>query len=334
MSFDLLIKGLRRRDFLAAAAGVATWPQLARAQRRSPTIGYLYSGLLATIPAGIGAFRQGLAEQGYVEGRNVEIEFREAGNDITRVPALLDDLVRRRVDVLVVPGSMVAARAARAATQTIPIVFSVAGDPVQFGLVASLSHPGGNVTGITDFGNALSSKRLELIKLLVPSASLIAMLVTPISTQSGREVADAREAARALGLGVEVLSANTMEEIDAAFATLAQSRADAFSLVPSTLFLNNRGRIVALASRYHAPGVYPFVQFTEIGGLMSYGLNLIERNHQAGLYAGMILNGRSPADLPVHRLSTFELAINLKTAHSLGLTVPATFLALADRVIE
>jgi putative ABC transport system substrate-binding protein len=325
---------VRRRDVLAGLGGVAAWPQLAQAQQRSRTIGYLYSGELATNIAGVAAFRRGLDELGYVEGRNVTIEFREAGNDVTRVPALLAELIGRRVDVLVVPGSMVAALAAKAATTTIPIVFSAAGDPVQSGLVASLSHPGGNVTGITDFGNVLSAKRLEFIKLLVPVASRVAILVTPSNSRAAHEIASAREAARTLALDVLVLSADTAAEIEAAFATFAQRNVDAFCLVPSTLFVNYKTQIVDLASRYRVPGAYPFIQFTKLGGLMSYGFDLFERNYQAGLYAGLILNGKNPADLPVYRIARFELAINITTAKALGLTVPPSFLALADKVIE
>jgi putative ABC transport system substrate-binding protein len=234
----------------------------------------------------------------------------------------------------VVPGSAPAALAAKSATATIPILFSIAGDPVEMGLVPNLSRPGGNVTGVTDFGNLLSAKRLELIKMLVPAAVRVAILVTPNNTRAEREVTDARDGARALGLDALVLAADTTQEIDAAFVTIAQKHADAFSLVPSTLFLNRREQIVGLAARYGVPGVYPFIQFTEIGGLMSYGLSLVERNHQVGVYAGLILNGQSPADLPVRRLERFELAINMTTARRLGLTVPASFIALTDRVIE
>ncbi len=328
---------MRRRHFLAtiaaAATSLPTWPPSARAQQRSRTIGYLYSGELAANAAGVDAFRRGLGDMGYVEGRNVTIEFREAGNDVARVPALLRDLVGRHVDVLVVPGSMPTALAAKAATAEIPIVFSIAGDPVETGLVASLNRPGGNVTGITDFGNELSAKRLELMKLLAPATSRIALLVTPNNSRAAGEVANAREGACALGLDVVVLAANSAAEIDAAFATLAEQRTDAFSLVPSTLFLNNRSQIVALAARYRVPGAYPFIQFAEIGGLMSYGLDLTERNYQAGRYAGLILGGTNPADLPVHRLTRFELALNTTTAKALGLTVPARFLVLADKVL-
>ena len=328
---------LRRRDVLAAAmasaaATISARPARARAHR--PTIGYLYSGELATSDPGVDAFRAGLAEAGYAEGRNVDIDFRIAKHDLARIPALLHDLIRRQVDVIVVPGSGLTVRAAKAATATIPIVFSIAGDPVAMGLVASLNRPGGNVTGITDFGNALSAKRLELLKQLAPAASRIAILATPSNSQAAPEVDEARAAARALGLEVLVLAANTAGEIETAFMTLAQKRADAFSLVPSSLFLNRQAQLVSLASRYRVAGAYPFIQFVAAGGLMSYGVSLFERNQQAGLYAGLILKGEKPADLPVRRLARFELAINMTTAKALGLVVPSRLLALADKVIE
>ncbi len=326
---------MRRRDVLAAIGGIAIWPGLAQAQqRRLPVIGYLYAGSFAENQGSVDAFRKGLAETGYVEGRNVAIVFREARNDVAAIAALARDLVRRRVDVIVVPGSGPAALAAKAATDIIPIVFSLAGDPVALRLVESLSRPGGNVTGITDFGNALSGKRLELIKLLIPTASRIAILATPSNSQAERAVANAREGAQALGLDLLVLSANTVVEIDTAFATLAQRRADAFSLVPSALFVSRRTQIIDLAARYRVPAMYPFIQFAEAGGLMSYGSSLTERNRQSGTYTGLILNGARPADLPVRRIERFELVINMKTAQALGLAVPPSFLALADKVIE
>ena len=327
---------MRRRDFLAAVGGAATWAQPAKAEpRRVPTIGYLYAGSLAEGPReNVEAFHKGLAETGYVEGRNVTFEFREAKGDLTLLPALARDLVRRQVDVILAPGSGVAALAAKAATDTIPIVFSNAGNPVQSGLVASLGHPGGNITGVADFGIELSAKRLELLKLLLPAASVVAYLAVRNQPQAAGEFAHAQEAARSLGMDVSVLWVSTVEEIDAAFATLAERRVDAVCLVTNVLFFGHRERIIGLAARHRLPTVYPFIQYAQSGGLMSYGSSLMERAYQAGVYVGLILNGQKPADLPIRRLTKFELAINMATAKTLGLTVPARFLALTDKVIE
>jgi putative ABC transport system substrate-binding protein len=280
------------------------------------------------------AFRRGLAEMGYVEGRNLAIEFREAHNDLTRLRELARDLVRLRVDVIVAPGSGAAARAARAETATIPIVFSDSGDPVTSGLIASLSHPGGNVTGVSDFGDGLSAKRLEFMKLLVPATSVVALLIGANLPTTARDAEATRELARSLGVDTFVLSLGTADDIDAAFATLVRKRANGFCLVPNVLFALRRDQIVDLAWRHRIPGIYPTTYFVEGGGLMSYGSSIPERNYQTGIYVGLILKGRSPADLPVHRLTKFELAINMTTAKALGLTVPPSFLALADKVIE
>ncbi len=325
---------MRRRDFLAAIAGAAACTPVARAaQRPDPVIGYLYAGSFGTYAESVEAFWKGLAELGYVRGRNVSVEFREAHNDLSRLPDLARDLVRREVSVIAVPGSGPAVLAARAATATIPIVFSNAGDPVRLGYVASLSRPGGNVTGVTDFGNELSAKRLELIKLLVPAASRIGILITRNYPAIAREIANAREAASVLSLEIAESVVGNQQEIDAAFAAFAEQRVDSVCITPSPLFVSQREQIVALAARYRLPAVYPFVQFPQIGGLMSYGTSLAERSYQAGVYTGLILKGANPADLPVRRLSRFELVLNMSTARTLGLTVPARFLALTDEVI-
>jgi putative ABC transport system substrate-binding protein len=326
---------MRRRDFLAALAGAgACSPQSLAAQGTDPVIGYLYAGSLGANAPSVEAFRRGLAEAGYVEGRNVRIEFREAHNDLSRLSELALDLVRRGVSVIVVPGSGPAARVAKAATSTIPIVFNNAGDPIRSGLVASLSRPGGNVTGVTDFGNTLSAKRLELIKLLVPAVSRIGILITQNYPAVGGEIVSARDGAGALSLETVATVVANQQEIDAAFAAFAQERMDGVCLVPSPLFVNQREQIVELAARYRLPAVYPFIQFPEIGGLMSYGTSLSERYRQAGIYTGLILNGANPAELPVRRLSKFELVINMRTARALELTVPARLLAITDQVIE
>jgi putative ABC transport system substrate-binding protein len=326
---------MRRRDFLAGLGGAATWARPAKAEhRRIPTIGYLYAETLAESPReNVVAFHKGLGESGYVVGRNVTFEFREAKGDLALLPELARDLVRRHVDVILAPGSGVAARAAKAATDTIPIVFSNAGNPLRSGLVDSLSHPGGNITGVADFGIELSAKRLELIKLLIPTASLVAYLAVRNQPQTADELAKAEEHARTLGIDIFVLWVDTVEEIDAAFATLAERRVDAVCLVTNLLFFVNRESVIALAARHRLPTVYPFIQYTQSGGLMSYGSSLADRAYQAGVYVGLILNGQKPGDLPVRRLTKFELAINMTTAKALGLTVPARFLALADKVI-
>jgi putative ABC transport system substrate-binding protein len=326
---------MRRRDFLAIVGGAATWSRLAKAeQRRVPTIGYLYAGSLAEGQDNLEAFRQGLAETGYVEGQNVTFEYREAKDNLALLPELARDLVHRQVDVILAPGSGAATLAAKAATSTIPIVFSNAGNPSQSGLVASLSHPGGNITGVADFGIGLSAKRLELIKLLIPAASVVAYLAVRNQPQAAREIAHAQEDARALGIDTFVLWVSSIEEINEAFATFSEKRVDALCLVTNALFFGHRERVIGLAARYHLPTVYPFIQYTQSGGLMSYGSSLMERAHQAGIYVGLILNGQKPADLPVRRLTKFELAINMTTAKALGLTVPARLLALTDKVID
>ncbi len=300
-----------------------------------PTVGFLYA---ETLPNGgqenVVGFHKGLAETGYVEGRNVAFEVRAAKGDHALLPELARDLVRRQVDVIMAPGSGVAALAAKAATDTIPIVFSNAGNPIQSGLVTSLSRPGGNITGVADFGIALSAKRLELIKVLLPGASAVAYLAVRDQPQTAGEIASAEEGARALGIEVSVLWVGSVAETEAAFATLAGQRADAVCLVTNAMFFDNRKRIVALAARHRLPAVYPFIQYTLSGGLMSYGSSLAERAYQAGIYVGLILGGQKPGDLPVRRLTKFELAINMTTAKTLGLTVPSRFLALTDRVIE
>ncbi|HLH90535.1 MAG TPA: ABC transporter substrate-binding protein [Xanthobacteraceae bacterium] len=325
-----------RRDFLAAVAGAAIWPHVARAQQpRIPMIGYLDAGSLAeSRQENAVAFNQGLAETGYVPGRNVAFEYREAKGNLELLPELARDLVRREVDVIMAPGSGVAALAAKAVTTTIPIVFSNAGDPVRSGLVASLSHPGGNITGVADFGIALSAKRLELTKLLIPSASRVGILAPLIQPQAAaHDIATAQEGARSLGIDLILLRVSSPDEIDTAFATLARQRVDALCLVTNLLFFSNRQRVIGLAAQHRLPTVYPFIQYAESGGLMSYGSSLTARAHQAGVYVGLILNGQKPGDLPIRRLTTFELAINMTTAKALGLAVPASFLALADRVI-
>jgi putative ABC transport system substrate-binding protein len=327
---------MRRREFLAAVAGSIAYASRAHAaQRPDPVIGYIYPGSFESVPNEVRkAFWQGLAEFGDVRGRNVSIELRQAHNDFSRLPDLALDLVHRGVSVIIVPGSMEAVSAAKSATDSIPIIFSNAvTDPVRAGLVASLSHPGGNITGIGDFGSVLSAKRLELIKLLVSDASRVGLLMTPINRATRPELTLAQDGARALSLEAIVAIADSQPEIDDAFAMFAEKRVDAVCVIPTSLFFDQRGQIVALAARHRLPAAYSHNLYPEIGGLMSYGASFVERAYHVGIYAGLILNGASPADLPVRRLSRFEFVLNITAAKALGLTVPARVLAITDRVI-
>jgi putative ABC transport system substrate-binding protein len=326
---------MRRRDFLAAIAGTLVCaPGVRAAQRPDPVIGYLYAGSLGANLDGEAAFWQGLAELGYAKGRNISVEYREAQNDVRRLPDLARDLVRRQVSVIFVPASGPALFAAKAATATIPIVFVNSGDPIRMGYVTSLSRPGGNVTGVSDFGDELAAKRLEFIKLLVPSAARIGILTLRNNAGLALEVAHARELAPSLSLETVEAFVVNLQEIDAAFASFAQARVDGVCFTPGPLFYGHRERIVALAARYRLPAVYPFVEYADVGGLMTYGISVTERSYEAGRYTGLVLNGANPAELPVRRLTKFRLVINLSTARTLGLTVPARLLAIADRVIE
>jgi putative ABC transport system substrate-binding protein len=327
---------MRRRAFLAAVAGALACAGGARAaQRPDPVIGFLYAGSFGGFPDVSKAFWRGLGEFGYVKGRNVGAVLREARNDLSRLPELALDLVRSAVSVIVVPGSVEAVLAARSATADIPIVFdNGVTDPVRAGFVASLSRPGGNVTGIANFGGTLSAKRLDLVKLLVPDASRVGILITPISPVTAVELANAQAGARALSLESIVVTADSRQEIDAAFAVLAEKRVDAVCVIPSLLLFDRRAQLAELAARHRLPAVYPFVEFVRSGGLMSYGARLTERTYQVGLYTGLILNGANPADLPVRRVTNFELALNMRAASEISLTVPPRFLALADEVIE
>jgi putative ABC transport system substrate-binding protein len=326
---------MRRRDFLAAIAGTLACSSSSRAARRpNPVIGYLFAGSLGPDPDGQPAFWQGLAELGFVRGRNVDVEYREAKNDVRRLPDLARDLVRRQVSVIFVPASGPALFAAKAATTTIPIVFVNSGDPIRMGYVASLSRPGGNVTGVTDFGDELAAKRLDLIKQLVPAAARIGILAPRNYAGLAREVEHARELAPALSLQTVESFVVDLQEVDAALASFVQDRVDGVCFTPGPMFFGQREQVVALVARYRLPAIYPFIEFAQAGGLMSYGISVTERTHEAGRYAGLILNGANPAELPVRRLTQFRLVINSSTARQLGLTVPARVLALADEVIE
>jgi ABC-type uncharacterized transport system substrate-binding protein len=325
---------LGRRKFLATLGGAAAaWPLLVRAQQPAmPVVGYLYRGSPEHTSRQVAAFQSGLSETGYIEGRNVAIEYRWAEGRSERLSALAADLVRSHVAIIVTPFSLDAARAAKAASATIPIVFTTGVDPVQFGLVRSLSQPGGNVTGLTALNTELGPKQLGVLRDLVPGAARFAALFESNAPDS--IISDLRAAATTLGQQTEVFHAGSIEEIDGAFASLVQKRADAVLVNASVLFFNHLAQLVTLAARYAVPAIYWTRDFTEAGGLMSYGSNVTDQLRQAGIYTGRILKGERPADLPVLRAVKFEFVINLKTAKALGLTVPDKLLALADEVIE
>lgn len=295
---------------------------------------HLHSHSPQSIARLLAAFREGLSETGYVEGRNLAIEYRWAHNDNARLPELATDLVRRQVAVIAVPGTTAGALAAKAATTTIPIVFSVGLDPVQSGLVVSLNRPGGNVTGVNSMSNELVAKRLGLLYELMPAAAHFAVLVNPKNPTTEPLIKDVLAAGAAIGRQIEILTANTDREIDTAFARLVQWGADALLVHPDVLFISRRIQLITLAARHAVPAIYGFRTDVEAGGLMSYGTSLPDAHRQVGVYTGRILKGENPADLPVAQSTKFELVINQQTARILGLTVPPSLLALADEVIE
>jgi putative tryptophan/tyrosine transport system substrate-binding protein len=329
---------MRRREFITLLGGAAAaWPLVARAQQAAtPVVGFLGSVLPDRSAALMrDAFRQGLKDTGYIEGQNVSIEFRSPENQLDELPAVATELVRRGVALIAAPGGPAPAFAAKAATTTIPIVFLVGEDPAGLGLVASLARPGGNLTGINFFVTELTAKRLELLRELMPTATRIAALVNPSNAANTNvTVKDIQTAARAMGLQIEVLEANTSREIDAAFATFVRERPDALFVASSPFFLSRRLQLAHLATRYAIPAVYPFRDYADVGGLISYGASLIDAMRQVGVYSGRILKGTRPADLPVVQSTKFELVINAQTARMLGLEVPPTLLARADEVIE
>ena len=327
---------MRRREFITLLGGVVvSCPLAARAQQPAmPVVGYLTSLARNDRPNLAEAFRRGLSETGYVEGRNVAIEYRFAGNQHDRLPELAADLVRRGVAVIAATGGGNSTLAAKESTTTIPIVFVTGGDPVQDGFVASLNRPGGNVTGINWFGTQLGAKALGLLHELVPNAAVIALMVNPKLRESARTQTNSQEAARTLGLQLIVLKPSAPSEIDTAFATLRQRRAGALLVGGDPFFSGRRQQIVALAARDAIPAMYVNREFVDEGGLMSYGNDIADGYRRAGIHVGRILKGASPSDLPVDQATKFEFVINLKTAKALGLEVPPMLLARADEVIE
>jgi putative ABC transport system substrate-binding protein len=330
---------MKRREFITLLGAAAAWPLSVRAQQPAmPVIGFLHGGSMAAFAPHLDGFHRGLKESGYTEGKNVAIEYRWADNQYDRLPAMAADLVRRQVAVIFAGGSV---RAAKAATATIPIVFTTGEDPVKAGLVASLNRPGGNVTGITLFLVEIGTKRLELLRELVPKAELVGLVTNPRSpqgvgsnTEAEEQERDARAAASMMGRQLIVAHASSESEIDEAFSTFAQQRAGAL-IVASDIFLTTRkNQLIALASRHAIPTIYPWLDAVSAGGLIGYGIDLTDSYRQAGSYIGRILQGAKPSELPVLQPTKFLLAINLKTAKALGLTVPLIMQMTADEVIE
>jgi putative tryptophan/tyrosine transport system substrate-binding protein len=327
---------IERRAFITLLGGAAAaWPLAARAQQPAmPVIGYLSPTSFAMLSERLRGLHQGLREAGYVVGENVAIEYRWADGNYDRLPAMAAEFVRKQVSVIVA-GANAATFAAKAATTTIPIVFLLAEDPVQLGLVASLSRPGGNATGINFVSGELTAKRLELLHELVPGAARVAVLVNPADvTATETTIRDLEPAVRAIGLKTQVLKATTAQEIHAAFAAMVRERSDALFLSSDPFFTSRRVQLVTLAARHAIPLASQAREIVEAGGLMSYGANIVDGFRQQGVYVGRILKGAKPADLPVMQSSKFELVINAETARILGLTVPPTLLARADEVIE
>jgi putative tryptophan/tyrosine transport system substrate-binding protein len=328
---------VKRRDFITLIGGAAAgWPIATHAQQAAmPVIGFLHSASAAAYEHLVAAFRKGLSEAGYSEGQNVAIEYRWSEGQNERLPALAAELVHRQVAVIVTPGSTPATLAAKAATRTIPIVFLSAVDPVKTGLVASLSRPGGNVTGVSDIGVELAAKRLGLLHELLPGATRFALLVNPDNPGITEAfITEAQMAASAIGRQIEVVTASTNGEIDRAFATLMNKRSDALLVSTDALFVTRRVQLVTLAARHAVPAMYFRREFAEVGGLMSYGSNLADQFRQNGIYAGRILKGEKPAEMPVQLPTKFEFVVNLQTAKTLGLDISPTLLARADEVIE
>jgi putative tryptophan/tyrosine transport system substrate-binding protein len=327
---------MQRREFLTLVGGAAAaWPLVAHAQQpTAPVIGFLSSRSAGESASVVEAFREGLNEAGFAEGQNISIEFRWAEGQYDRLPAMAADLVGHRVALIVAAGGDRPALAAKAATSTIPIVFTGSDFPVKVGLVASLSRPGGNVTGASLFTSELEAKKLSLLREMVPKTLLIGMLVNPSNPSAETDIGDVQRAAAAVGQQIFLLRASNEREIDAAFEMVVHQRANALLVAHDPYFLSRREQFIAQAARHKIPAIYEFREFVLDGGLMSYGSKIADNYHLSGRYAGQILKGAKPAELPVQQPTKFELVINLKTASALGLTVPSTLLARADEVIE
>jgi ABC-type uncharacterized transport system substrate-binding protein len=326
---------MRRRAFFTLVGGAAVWPLSARAQQPAmPLIGYLGAQSPAAFASRVRAFRQGLGETGYAEGRNVAIEFRWAEGQHNRLSALAADLVSRQVAVIVAPGGAPAALAAKSATTTIPIVFEMGADPIAMGLVGSLNRPGGNLTGVSSLNVEVTPKRLEILHELVPTAAVLAVLVNPTSPTADSQLRNLQAAASTLGLQLHVLHASTERDFDTVFATLLRLRAGGLVVASDTFFATHSEQLAALTVRHAVPAIHQSRDFSTAGGLTSYGGSFVESHRQAGVYTGRIIKGDKPADLPVQQVTKVELFVNLKTAKTLGVTVPLPLLARADEVIE
>jgi putative tryptophan/tyrosine transport system substrate-binding protein len=327
---------MNKREFITLLGGAAAWPLAARAQQAAmPVIGFLGAGALDNYVLYLAAFRKGLAEIGFVEGQNVAIEYRWAEGQYERMAQLAADLVRRRVALIAVPGSPPGARAAKAATSTIPIVFSVGDDPVRAGLVASISRPGGNATGINFLTGEVVAKRLALLHELVPGAARVAAFINPADASRAEVLREEVEvAARTMGMQLQILNPSTNREIDAAFAALMRERADALFVGPDAFYNSRRVQLANMAARHVIPTAFAVREYVDAGGLMSYGTSLADMYREVGAYCGRILKGTKPSDLPVLQSTKFELVINAQTARMLNITVPPSLLARADEVIE
>jgi putative tryptophan/tyrosine transport system substrate-binding protein len=325
---------VKRREFIAALGGAAAWPVMARAQQPMPVIGLLGSETPEFDAFRVNAFRQGLSETGYVEGRNVGFEYHWADNQYDRLPALATLLVRRQVALIAAIGTTPAAVAAKAATKTVPIVFAVGGDPVKLGLVESLNRPAGNLTGVSFLVSLMAAKRMEVMHEIVPKATLIGFLVNPNNPNAQSDTKDAQAAAEAIGGKLLIVTVDTGNGLETAVSKLVQQQVGALSFAPEQLFFDRREQLVALMARNALPAIYPLREFVDAGGLISYGTSIIDAFRQMGIYAGRILRGERTADLPVQQAVKVELIINLKTVQTLGLTVPLSLLGRADEVIE
>ena len=326
---------LRRREFITLVGGAAAWPMTVRAQQQAmQVVGFLHSASPGPYARMVAAFREGLKDMGQVEGRNVAIEFRWAEGDADRLPSLAKELVARQVAVIAAVGGNVSALAAKAASSTIPIIFNTGGDPIKSGLVTSFNRPTGNVTGVSFFGVALGQKRFELIRALVPSATIMGILVNPEFPDTTLELNEVQTAAAASGQTLHVFSAATVPDIETAFETLVHQQIGALVVSSDPFFNSRRDQLVALSARHAVPTIYQLREFAAAGGLISYGNNFADLYRQVGVYVGRILNGEKPSDLPVVQPTKFELVINLKTAKALGLTIPDKLLVAADEVIE